>query len=151
MVASPDAGQGLARRKWRKEGSLCQRLGLVPSSPVPGLQTTLWPRERGALPPGPWEFTNMGCPHAWSALRPAKHYPCGRELSVRIVASTAAIWGAPSSAPCLCSRQGGGSRPDSRAPRQGCRQSFALLLPWHHTSEFSPHPALTPTPAIQGF
>lgn len=53
VVASPDAGQGLARRKRRKEGSLCQRLSLVPSSPVPGPETTLQPREQGRLSPGP--------------------------------------------------------------------------------------------------
>ena len=125
---------------------MCQQLGLIPSSPAPGLETTLQPREWGALSPGPWEFTDMGCPHAWSALCPAEHYPCVRELSMRIVASTAAIWGAPSSTPQLRSRQGGGSRPDLHALAQGCRQSFTLLLPRHHTSELALHPTLTPMP-----
>lgn len=127
VVASPGAGQGLARRKRRKEGSLCQHLGLVPSSPVAGPETICSP---GSGEPCPQA---LGSSPIWvvpmSALRSMEHHPCGRELSVRIVASTTAIWEAPSSTPQLCPKQGGGCWVDFHAPGQGCRQSFALLLP----------------------
>lgn len=49
----------------------------------------------GFVAPGLWEFTDPGCPHALSALCPAEHFPCSRELSIRILAPTMASCGAP--------------------------------------------------------
>lgn len=83
------------------------------------------PRQQKALSPGQWEFTNMGCLHAWSALCPAEHHPCGRELSVRMVPSTMAIWGPPAQ-PLSCV-QGKEEAPGSTCMTLGRDAGRALL------------------------
>lgn len=72
--------------------------------------------------------------------------------SMRIVSSSRTTCRAPSSTPCLCSRQGEGYQSNLHAPGQGCRQNFDLLLSWYHTSELFLHSTLVPTPQLyRGF
>lgn len=122
MVVLPDAGQEMARRKRRKERSFCQQLVLVPSSPVPGLEVTLWPWEQGTLSSGSWEFSGTACPCCvWSAL-----------WSITLTAGSWArgLWLAPQQfgeaqlEASLWLKQEGGSWPNLHVPKQGLRQSF---------------------------
>lgn len=95
--------------------------------------TSAWAGDHLAPSPGPWDFTDVGCPHARSVLRSAEHYPRGRELRGRIVASIPAIWGALS---CVPGKE--------EAPSPTCvspgRDAGLLLLPLRPTLAPAPQP-----------
>lgn len=150
MLVLLDAGQGPAMGKMRKEGSWCQQLGLVPSSPAPGLDATLCPGSRKPCPQASgssptWTVPMRGLPSAQQS-----HHPCGRELSVRMVPSTMAIWGPP--AQSLSCVQGKEEAPGSTCMALGRDAGRALLCcsPASHQWALPASHARPCTSALQG-
>lgn len=139
MVVLPEAGQGTARRKRRKEG-FCQQLVLVPSSPVPGLEMILWPWEQGTLSSGSWEFSGTACPTC------GLH--CGASSLQQGLRLAPQQSGEAQPKLLLCLEQEGG-RDEGRAPGPTylCpgRDEGRALLPRPHTREAIPATHSGPT------
>lgn len=115
VVASPGAGQGLAGRRGLCVSSWVwylphQSLGWRPPCPVP---RSLGLHRRGASLYAVYPSLCRALP----SRQGAGWEDCGFHPSNL-------------GSPQLCSRQGGGSRPNSRVPGQGCR-TFAAPPPSH--------------------
>lgn len=145
MLVLLDAGQGPAMGKMRKEGSWCQQLGLVPSSPAPGLDTTLCPGSRKPCPQA------SGSSPTWAV---SMHGLPSAQQSITLVAGRW-VWGW-----CLPPWQFGDPQLNPSAvfkarrrllaqlawPWAGMQSELCFAAPQHHTSELSLHPMLSPAP-----
>lgn len=138
MVVLPDAGQGTARRKRRKEGSPCQQQVLVPFLPVLGWRWHCGPGSRESCPQALGgslaQLVPMcGLPSGALPLQlGAENEDCGLHPS---------NLGRPSSTPCCVWRKEAPS-PICLSPR---RDEGRALFPRHHTREAIPATHSGPT------